>query len=190
MAIPDYQSLMLPVLRIAARGETRVPTAAEALEHVVDRTIPRDARFRMYLGDQAIGSGKLDIAATHYRRVVEMQPYNAIALNNLAWVAQQAKDPAALRYAEQANRLAPGNPAFMDTLAMILLERGDSARAVVLLREATDKAPQAVLIRVNLARALARSGDRRGAQREYDILSELGDRGPSKDVLEKLRAEI
>ena len=151
---------------------------------------PRDARFRMYLGDQAIGSGKLDIAATHYRRVVEMQPYNAIALNNLAWVAQQAKDPAALRYAEQANRLAPGNPAFMDTLAMILLERGDSARAVVLLREATDKAPQAVLIRVNLARALARSGDRRGAQREYDILSELGDRGPSKDVLEKLRAEI
>lgn len=25
MAIPDYQSLMLPVLRLAADGETRVP---------------------------------------------------------------------------------------------------------------------------------------------------------------------
>lgn len=31
MAIPDYQSLMLPVLRLAAEGETRVPDAAENL---------------------------------------------------------------------------------------------------------------------------------------------------------------
>lgn len=31
MAIPDYQSLMLPVLRLAANGETRVPDAAEKL---------------------------------------------------------------------------------------------------------------------------------------------------------------
>lgn len=31
MAIPDYQSLMLPVLRLAADGETRVPDAADKL---------------------------------------------------------------------------------------------------------------------------------------------------------------
>ena len=31
MAIPDYQSLMLPVLTIAAEGEARVPTAAERI---------------------------------------------------------------------------------------------------------------------------------------------------------------
>lgn len=31
MAIPDYQSLMLPVLQLAAEGETRVPDAAEKL---------------------------------------------------------------------------------------------------------------------------------------------------------------
>jgi restriction system protein len=31
MLIPDYQSLMLPVLRLAAEGETRVPDAAEKL---------------------------------------------------------------------------------------------------------------------------------------------------------------
>ena len=31
MPIPDYQALMLPVLRIAADGETRVPLAAERL---------------------------------------------------------------------------------------------------------------------------------------------------------------
>ena len=31
MAIPDYQSLMLPVLTVAAEGETRVPIAAERI---------------------------------------------------------------------------------------------------------------------------------------------------------------
>lgn len=31
MAIPDYQALMLPVLRLAATGVTRVPDAAEAI---------------------------------------------------------------------------------------------------------------------------------------------------------------
>lgn len=36
MAIPDYQALMLPVLRQAAAGETRVPDAAEALADHLD----------------------------------------------------------------------------------------------------------------------------------------------------------
>lgn len=33
MAIPDYQSLMLPLLRHAAEGETRVPVAADRIAH-------------------------------------------------------------------------------------------------------------------------------------------------------------
>lgn len=151
---------------------------------------PRDARFRMFLGDQAIAARKLDLASSHYSRVIELQPSNAVALNNLAWVALQRKDPAALRHAEQANRLVPGNPAFMDTLAMVLLERGDSARAIDLLKQATSRAPQAMDIRVNLVRALARSGDRSAAKREFDVLSALGDRGPGPAVLEKLAGEI
>jgi len=31
MAIPDYQTLMLPVLHVAAEGETRVPRAADKI---------------------------------------------------------------------------------------------------------------------------------------------------------------
>ena len=31
MAIPDYQTLMLPVLRLAAKGEQRVGVAAERI---------------------------------------------------------------------------------------------------------------------------------------------------------------
>lgn len=45
MAIPDYQSLMLPVLQIAAAGETRVPGAAQ---DVADRlSLTADEREEM-----------------------------------------------------------------------------------------------------------------------------------------------
>ncbi len=38
MAIPDYQSLMLPLLTVAARGETRVPVAAEVIADTFELT--------------------------------------------------------------------------------------------------------------------------------------------------------
>jgi tetratricopeptide (TPR) repeat protein len=39
-------------------------------------------------------------------------------LNNMAWVAGQLKDPKAIEYAEKANKLAPDQPALLDTLAV------------------------------------------------------------------------
>jgi predicted Zn-dependent protease len=47
-------------------------------------------------------------------------------LNNLAWVAGQMKDPKAIEYAEKANKLAPNQPALMDTLAVLLMDKGDT----------------------------------------------------------------
>lgn len=38
MAIPDYQTLMLPVLAVAAEGETRVPLAAGKIADILDLT--------------------------------------------------------------------------------------------------------------------------------------------------------
>jgi restriction system protein len=38
MAIPDYQSLMLPVLKVAAMGETRVPAAADQIADALGLT--------------------------------------------------------------------------------------------------------------------------------------------------------
>lgn len=38
MAIPDYQTLMLPVLQVAAEGETRVPLAADVIAHRIGLT--------------------------------------------------------------------------------------------------------------------------------------------------------
>jgi restriction system protein len=45
MAIPDYQTLMLPVLSVAAQGETRVPEAAEVIANQLGLT--NDEREQM-----------------------------------------------------------------------------------------------------------------------------------------------
>lgn len=45
MSIPDYQTLMLPLLRIAAEGETRVPDVEDRLAGLFDLT--KDERDRM-----------------------------------------------------------------------------------------------------------------------------------------------
>ncbi|MBB5754577.1 restriction endonuclease [Prosthecomicrobium pneumaticum] len=50
MSIPDYQSLMLPVLRVAAKGETSVPLAEGQIAAMF--ALPQEAR------DQMLPSGK------------------------------------------------------------------------------------------------------------------------------------
>ena len=118
-----------------------------------------------------------------YRSALAIEPNNALVLNNAAWVAQQVKDPKALEYAEQANKLVPDNPAIMDTLGGILVEKGDTARGLELIKKAVDGAPKAAGIRLNYARALAKAGQKDAAKKELQTLQALGDKfGGQADV--------
>ncbi|MGH7068561.1 MAG: XrtA/PEP-CTERM system TPR-repeat protein PrsT, partial [Acetobacteraceae bacterium] len=54
-----------------------------------------------------IGQGQLEPAAKRLEAVIERQPNNAIALNNLAWILSQEGKPGALELAERAYFLAP-----------------------------------------------------------------------------------
>jgi len=113
-----------------------------------------------------------------------------LVLNNLAWISGQLKSPKALEYAEKANALLPNQPPFMDTLAMLLAEKGESAKAVELLRKAIDIAPQAALIKLNLARVLIKSGQKDAARKELDALAKLGDSFPEQAEVTRLQKEL
>ncbi|UCV17298.1 XrtA/PEP-CTERM system TPR-repeat protein PrsT [Ferribacterium limneticum] len=137
---------------------------------------PKDIAFRVYLGDRASGQRNFAQAVNHYQAALELQPNNALILNNLAWASGQLKSPKALEYAEKANQLAPNQPAFMDTLAMLLADKGEPAKAVELLRKALTAAPQASAIQLNLAKVLIASGKKDEARKELEALSKLGDK--------------
>ena len=158
---------------LQAGGQT-----AEASKHaeVWLKAHPKDHSFRLFLASAAIARKDYPAAAAYYRRILEDQPNSPVVLNDLAWVLGQQGDPKAMGYAERANRIAPRQPALMDTLAMLLVQKGDTAKGIALLREALVLAPQAGGIRLNLARALIKSGDKSGARGELESLAKLGDK--------------
>jgi len=135
---------------------------------------PKDFVVRSYLADSALGDKDYARALRLYKEIVRDFPDSFRTFNNLAWTARVLGDTRALDYAQQAWRLAPDDPAVLDTLGLLLVERGELARGIQVLRRATVIAPDLVDARRNLARALARSGDKSGAQRELEVVARLG----------------
>ena len=151
---------------------------------------PKDVAFRLYSGDLATARKDYPAAVHYYRAAVDIQPENALALNNLAWVSGQMKSPKALEYAEKANRLAPNQPAFMDTLAMLMAEQGDTAGAIELLLKALKLAPQAAEIRLNLAKILILAGRNDDARVELDALAKLGNKFSEHAEVRRLQGTL
>lgn len=130
---------------------------------------PRNVSARLYAAtlDQTPQQGA---AIAAYQAVLGIEPNNIDALNNLAWAYARQKDARGLPYAERAYRLAADNPAVLDTLGWILLEQGDTARGLPLLRQAATLAAQSADLRYHLAVGLFRSGDKLGAKQEIERL--------------------
>jgi tetratricopeptide (TPR) repeat protein len=72
--------------------------------------------------------GRFDEAITLYRRVVEKDPKNVGALNNLAWLLalSGSKSGEALVFAERAVELSGQNPGMLDTRAVAAVASGQS----------------------------------------------------------------
>lgn len=151
---------------------------------------PKDIALRMHLGDIANANRDYNQATKLYHAALEVQPNNPLLLNNLAWVSGQLKSPKAMEYAEKANRLAPNQPAFMDTLAMLLSEKGEHDKAIELLRKAHELSPQTALIQLNLAQALINGGQKEAARKELEALAKLGDKFPQQAEVARLQKQL
>jgi putative PEP-CTERM system TPR-repeat lipoprotein len=147
---------------------------------------PKDDAFRFHIAQSATAKKDYATAVQHYRKLLEHQPSNALLLNNLAWAAGKLNDPQALEYGEQANKLAPNQPVIMDTLGMLLMERGHVARGLELLQQASALAPQAHEIRLNYARSLIKAGKTDAARKELAHLSKLGSKFKDHAEVERL----
>ncbi len=147
---------------------------------------PKDVAFRMYMGDLAVAQKNYAQGVNYYQLALALQPNNALILNNLAWAAGQMKSPKALEYAEKAYQLAPDQAAFMDTLAMLLAEKGETDRALELLRKALAASPQASAIQLNLAKVLIAAGKKDDARKELEALAKIGDKFPGHAEVDQL----
>ncbi|EKE16925.1 MAG: hypothetical protein ACD_10C00716G0001 [uncultured bacterium] len=166
--------------------------AAEAAEIAATwrKEHPKDIAFRLHSGDVAIARKEYALAAQYYRTALEIQPNNPLILNNLAWVSGQLKSPKAIEYAEKATQLSPNQPPFMDTLAMLLADKGETVKAIAMLRQALTITPQAAAIQLNLAKVLINSGKKDEARKELEAIAKLGDKFPNQAEVSKLQKEL
>lgn len=149
---------------------------ADRLAAEWQRERPKDAAFRYYLGDQALNRKDYAAAEGHYKAVLEMQPRNALAMNNLAWLLVQQNKPGAVKLAEDANTLMPDRAPLLDTLATALAAEKQYPRAIETQKRAIARNPQDPGLQLGLARIYIQSGDKVQARGELEALAKLGDK--------------
>jgi len=137
---------------------------------------PEDTTARRHLAYGRMERGKYAQAIEQYKIVLERQPNDRVALNNVAWAMSKLKDPEAARFAQQAYELKPDDGAVADTYATILIDHGDLPRGLAILQKAVADAPGNREIRYHLAQALAKSGDKPKAIGQLEIVVGSGTR--------------
>ncbi|MET0859341.1 MAG: XrtA/PEP-CTERM system TPR-repeat protein PrsT [Telluria sp.] len=134
------------------------------------RQHPDDVRAQLYKGETMMADKQYKPAAAQFEAILKQQPANVVALNNLALAYQQSQDTRAADIAAQAYKLANDQPVVMDTFGWILVEQGDTARGLPLLKQASALAPQARDIRYHMAMGLFKAGDKAAARKELEVL--------------------
>jgi Tfp pilus assembly protein PilF len=172
----------------SSRGDSA--GAREALERAVAQS-PRLVAAQHLLASIYEGAGEYDRALETYQEILKVLPNDVLALNNLAFgLAERKADLAgALRFAEQAYRLAPRSGAVVDTLGWIQFMRGDLALATTLVTEAVRLSPQNAEIRLHLAQIHRVSGKRSESIEQLNAALELDPSLRSRQDVAKLLEE-
>jgi len=151
---------------------------------------PEDMAAQVVLAGLYAEAGRGGEAVALYRRVLEKDPQNVVALNALAWQLRKTSPQEARDLAERAYARAGDAPEVGDTLAMVLLEQGAYQQAL----EANDKvirlAPKDTRYQLHRAEILGRWGDKRGAAALLDELMAQNLAPAQKAEAESLRQAL
>jgi tetratricopeptide (TPR) repeat protein len=129
---------------------------------------------------------KSDVARKYYEMSIKMDPNNALALNNLAYLMSQTNGDLdqALTYATRAKQRLPEHTEVNDTLGLIYIRKNLTEQAIDTFRTLVVKAPQNPTYHYHYAMALLLKGDRETAKKECQ--SALADK-PNKQQENEIR---
>jgi len=151
---------------------------------------PQDWVMPLHLGEVATARQDFSNAEKYYVIALQLQPENAPALNNLAWILHKTKKPGAAEYAERALAINPWEAAFLDTMAAILADRGDVEKALDLERSAVESRPDRPQYRLSLAKLYLLKGDKGLARAQLETLSKLGSAFPAQPEVAQLLGSL
>lgn len=144
------------VLRLAALQQKQ--GKLDAALSLLDRWLqahPEDVDAKLLRANALLRSDR-NRAIAQYEAMADSD--NPVALNNLAWLYMESGDGRAVATAERALALAPDNADVADTLGWILVQHGQSERAISLIRRSSEQKPGDATVRYHLGVAYLDAG--------------------------------
>lgn len=151
---------------------------------------PVDNGFLRYMGDLSLVSRDFAAAEARYRAILATEEKDVDALNNLAWVLIQQSKPGAVAIATKAAELQPKRADVLDTLSAALAGADQLQAALENQKKAVELAPDALAMRLHLARIAVKARDFPLARVELDKLSALGKSFPQQSDVWELRKQL
>jgi tetratricopeptide (TPR) repeat protein len=127
---------------------------------------PGNTTLLLQLGDHYTRVGSVDQALSQYETVLNQQPGNDVAANNLASLLLDTRaDQASADRALQLAGRFKGSPnlAYLDTYGWAGVRAGHLDEGVAALRQVVDKAPNIPVFQYHLGAGLQRKGDSQSA---------------------------
>ena len=153
---PDEVRWTIAKIRTQYRAAD-IAGATRSLERAQQRF--HDApELKMLAASLALHNRDNSAAIKRYQDVIQQQPKNVAALNNLAWLMRDTDPDTALDYAKRAATLSR-HPQILDTYGIVLLSNNKPQLAVKVLRIAVAGNGDNVEIQYHLATALVASGN-------------------------------
>jgi tetratricopeptide (TPR) repeat protein len=165
----------------------------QALQTYLDgsKTNPKEIAFYLLAGGIYENKQDWDHAKQQYQKVLEIQPENPLASNNLAYVMLQqgGNVDVAFAMAQTARRQLPNNPNSADTLGWAFYHKHVYTSAINLFKEAVKKEPDNALFNYHLGLAYAKSGQAALARQQLDRVVKIKPNFPEAEELRRAVAE-
>lgn len=128
-ANPEHIDARLSLIQLDI-SDGKLDAARQSLQDVAKRS--SNLSVALWLGNLNLLKGENQTAIENYRKVLELDPNQVTAMNNLAWLlAEEGKEvDQALGLAQKAAELSPDNPAVQNTLGRIFYQKGLYTMAV------------------------------------------------------------
>jgi tetratricopeptide (TPR) repeat protein len=165
----------------------------QALQTYLDgsRANPKETVFCLLAGGIYESKQDWENAKQQYRKVLEIQPDNPLASNNLAYVMLQqgGNVDVAFSMAQTARRQLPDNPNSADTLGLAFYQKHVYTSAINLFKEAVKKEPDNAIFNYHLGLAYAKSGQAALAKQQLERVVKINPNFRDVDELRRAVAE-
>src|SRR5208282_951164 len=144
------------------------------------KTNPREIAFYLLAGGIYENKQDWEHAQQQYKKVLEIQPENPLASNNLAYVMLQQGGNVDLAFtmAQTARRQLPDNANTADTLGWAFYHKHVYTSAITLFKEAVKKEPESALFNYHLGLAYAKNGQGALAKQQLDRVRRINPQFP------------